>query len=74
MNDCGLQSYHKDHYPHEFSGGQRQRICIARALALNPGSSSVMSRYRRWTYRYRHRLSTYWLTAGERNLTYLLAT
>lgn len=36
MDECGLMSYHKDRYPHEFSGGQRQRICIARALALNP--------------------------------------
>lgn len=36
MSSCGLQSFHKDRYSHEFSGGQRQRICIARALALNP--------------------------------------
>ena len=36
MDNCGLQPFQKDRYPHEFSGGQRQRICIARALALNP--------------------------------------
>ena len=36
MDDCGLQSYHKDRYPHEFSGGQRQRIGIARALIMEP--------------------------------------
>lgn len=36
MDECGLQPFQKQRYPHEFSGGQRQRICIARALALNP--------------------------------------
>ena len=36
MEVCGLPSYYKERYPHEFSGGQRQRICIARALALSP--------------------------------------
>ena len=36
LEDCGLQAYMQNRYPHEFSGGQRQRICIARALALKP--------------------------------------
>lgn len=36
MDECGLQSFQKERYPHEFSGGQRQRICIARAIALQP--------------------------------------
>ena len=36
MQNCGLQSYMRSRYSHEFSGGQRQRVCIARALALKP--------------------------------------
>lgn len=36
MEDCGLQAYTANRYPHEFSGGQRQRVCIARALAVKP--------------------------------------
>ena len=36
MQDCGLQNYMYNRYPHQFSGGQRQRICIARSLAVKP--------------------------------------
>ena len=36
MDNCGLQPFHKDRYPHEFSGGQRQRTAVARAIITHP--------------------------------------
>ena len=36
MENCGLQHFHRDRYPHEFSGGQRQRIGLARAMVMEP--------------------------------------
>jgi peptide/nickel transport system ATP-binding protein len=36
LRKVGLETYHRERYPHEFSGGQRQRIGIARALVVRP--------------------------------------
>ncbi len=49
LRACGLSPHLVNRYPHELSGGQRQRIGIARALVLNPHSSSPTSRCRRST-------------------------
>ena len=47
-----------DRYPREFSGGQRQRIGIARAIGVDPPSSSPTSRSRHSMSRCRRRSST----------------
>ena len=38
LTRVGLPADAVHRYPYEFSGGQRQRVCIARALALRPGT------------------------------------
>jgi peptide/nickel transport system ATP-binding protein len=57
-DQVGLRRDALQRWPHEFSGGQRQRIAIARALAVEPGSSSATSPPRRWTCPCRRRSST----------------
>ncbi len=58
LSDVGLPAAALKKYPHEFSGGQRQRIGIARALSVNPSSSSPTSRSPPSTCRSRPRSST----------------
>lgn len=36
MDECGLQDYMVNRYPHQFSGGQRQRVGIAAAIIGQP--------------------------------------
>ncbi|MBI4482505.1 MAG: ABC transporter ATP-binding protein [Acidobacteria bacterium] len=36
LDRVGLESRHRECFPHELSGGQRQRVCIARALICSP--------------------------------------
>ena len=62
----GLFPYMALRYPHELSGGQRQRVGIARALAVEPAtSSSATRRYRRSMSPSRARSSTCWRTCSR---------
>ncbi len=72
LGHAGLLPAMARRYPHELSGGQRQRVGIARALAMEPPSSSATSRSRRWTSPSRPRSSTCSRSSSaEFGLTYL---
>ena len=58
MQEVGLDLAFKYRYPHEFSGGQRQRIALPEPLYWSLKSSYVTSRFQRWMFPCKQKLST----------------